>query len=192
MSTPFVTELEELGYFNGLEPESAEALKEAFEQSGWLGIFSESHRFFMADAEDLAEGGIGRFLQEISPFLALQGVALPEIEEEMSEEGYVVRVGGADYQIYDAADMERDASGEESGLIWGLSMVHGFRIADELLAAAGSAERAYAVNGGNDLFVLFLTPELHRVIMEHPDASRCDGPYVPHEEYPLFGQPEEE
>lgn len=191
MSTPFVTELEELGYFNGLEPESAEALKEDFEQNGWVGIFSESHRFFMADAEDLAEGGVGHFLQAVSPFLALQGITLPEIEE-ISEEGYVVRVGGADYQIYDAEDLERDASGEESGLIWGLSMVHGFRIVDDLLAAAGSAERAYAVNGGNDLFVLFLTPELHRVIMEHPDASRGDGPYVPQEEYPSFGQPEEE
>jgi hypothetical protein len=146
----------------------------------------------MADAEDLAEGGVGQFLREIAPFLATQKVTLPAIEDATSEDGYTVRVGGASYQIYDAEELERDSSGEEGGLIWGLSSVRGFRIADELLTAAGSAERAYAVNGGNDLFVMFLTPELHQVIMNHPDASRRDGPYILKEEYPSFGQPERE
>ena len=77
-----------------------------------------------------------------------------------------------------------------SGLIWGLSAVRGFRIIDELLTAAGSPERAYAVNGGNDLCLMFLTSELHQVIMEHPEASLRDGPYILKEEYPSFGQPE--
>jgi hypothetical protein len=192
MNTPFATKIEQLGYFKGLPADKAQALKQEFERKGWLGIFGDSHRLFMADAEDLAEGGVGQFLREVAPFLAAQGVKLPTIEEDTSEDGYVVRVGGVAHQMYDAADLERDSSGEEGGLIWGLSAVRGLRIVDQLLAAAGSAERAYAINGGNDLFVLFLTPELHRVIMEQPDASRHDGPYLPKEEYPSFGQPDDE
>jgi hypothetical protein len=192
MSTPFVTKLEELGYFKGLAPDKAQVLKREFEQKGWLAIFSDSHRFFMADAEDLAEGGVGQFLREVSPFLASQGVTLPAIEDDRSEDGgYVVRVGSVAHQMYDAAELERD-SGDEGGLTWGLSTVRGFRIVDQLLAAAGSAERTYAVNGGNDLFVMFLTPEIHRVIMAQPDASQRDGPYRLREEYPSFGQPESE
>jgi hypothetical protein len=190
MSTPFVAELEELGYFNGLAPGKAQTMKQGLEQRGWLALFSDSHRLFMADAEDLAEGGVGQFLREVSPFLSAQKVTLPVIEDVSSQDGYTVRVGGATYRIYDAEELGRDSSGEEGGLIWGLSSVRGFRIVDELLTAVGSVERAYAVNGGNDLFVMFLTPELHHVIMDHPDASRHDGPYVLKEEYPSFGQPE--
>ncbi len=192
MSTPFVTRLEELGYFRGLAADKAQALKQAFEQKGWLALFSESHRLFMADAEDLAEGGVGQFLQEVSPFLTAHGVTLPEIEDDLSEKGYVVRVDDVPHAMYNATELEWDSSGDEPGLTWGLATVRGFRIADELLAAAGSAERAYAINGGNDLFAIFLTPELYQVIMEHPDASRRDGPYVLKEEYPAFGQPEKE
>jgi hypothetical protein len=70
--------------------------------------------------------------------------------------------------------------------------VRSFRIIDELLVAADSSERAYTVNGGNDLFVKFLTPELHLVIMDHPDALRHGGSDVLKEEYPQFGQPERE
>jgi hypothetical protein len=71
-------------------------------------------------------------------------------------------------------------------------MTRGFRIVDELLAAVGSSERVYAVNGGNDLFAFFLTPELHQTVMEHPEASPEGGPYKPTEDYPWFGQPHDE
>jgi len=192
MNTPFVTKLAELGYFRGLPPDQAQTLRRQFEQEGWPAIFSGSHRLFMADAEDLAEGGVGRFLQEVSPFLAAQKVTLPQIEDLLSEDGYAVRVGDVTHRMYDATELERDSSGKEAGLIWGLSTVRSFRIIDEFLAAAGSTERAYAVNGGNDVFVMFLTSELHRVITLHPDALPHDGPYLLKEEYPSFGQPESE
>jgi hypothetical protein len=192
MSNLFVSELEGLGYFKGLTGEKAQNLKRDFESNGWLAIFSDSHRLFMADAEDLAEGGIGQFIQNVEPFLATQGVKLPAIEDDISPDGYTVIVDGVAHEIYDAEELERDSSKDQGGLIWGLSMARGFSIIDRLLASAGSKERPYAVNGGNDLFVLFLTPELHRTIMRHPDATRCDGPYVPTEVYPSFGQPEDD
>ena len=156
-----------------------------------MAIFSESHRFYHADAADLAKGGICAFIREIEPFLTTQGVRLPELRDEVSEKGYVVRVGGVSHKIYDAADLQQDTTGKEPGIIWGLAMTRGFAIVDQLLEAAGSPERLYAVNGGNDLFAFFLTPELYRIISGHPDAVAKDGPYKPTNEYPRFGQPHE-
>jgi len=189
MNESFVQQLNELGYFRGMTPEDAGALREEIVKLGWLGLFSDAYRLRAADAEDLAEGGIGQFIAELEPFLTAEGVTLPEIEDNASIDGYVVNVGGIAHPIYDAADLELDAPEGKAGIIWGLSMTRGFAVVDELLTAAGSEERVYAVNGGNDLFAYILTPELQRVIMEHPDASRSDGPYKPTEEYPWFGQP---
>ena len=189
MNESFVADLDTHGYFKSLAPEKAQALKADFRKQGWMAIFSESHRFHHADAEDLAEGGICAFIREIEPFLTAQGVRLPELKDEVSEKGYIVRVGGAPHTIYVAADLQRDSTGKEPGVIWGLAMTRGFRIVDQLLEAAGSPERLYAINGGNDLFALFLTPELHRIISGHPVADAKDGPYKPTEDYPWFGQP---
>lgn len=186
MNESYVDSLDSLGYFRGLTSAEDRALREEILKRGWPGIFNNFHRLYAADAEDLAEGGIGRFIAEVTPFLTAEGVHVPEIEEDASGDGYVVRVGGTDISIYDARDLELD---EQQGLIWGLSMTRGFRIVNELLALAESTERVYAVNGGNDLFAFFLTQELYRSIVEHPEASPGDGPYVPTEEYPWFGQP---
>ena len=191
MNDSFVTDLDAHGYFKGLAPEKAQVLRADFRKQGWTAIFSESHRFHHADAEDLAEGGICAFIREVEPFLTGQGVRLPELQDEVSDKGYSVRVGGISHKIYDAADLKRDTTGKELGIIWGLAMTRGFAIVDQLLEAAGSPERLYSVNGGNDLFAFFLTPDLHRIISQHPKAEAADGPYKPTVEYPWFGQPHE-
>lgn len=191
MNESFVAQLDANGYFKSLASEKSQALKKDFYEQGWMAIFSDSHRFHHADAEDLAEGGICAFIREVEPFLTAQGVRLPELRDETSEKGYVVRVGGVAHKIYDTDDLRRDSDGKEPGLIWGLAMVRGFAIVDRLLEAAGSPERLYAVNGGNDLSAFFLTPELHRIISKHPDAVLTDGPYKPAENHPWFGQPHE-
>jgi hypothetical protein len=191
MNESFVTELDTHGYFTGLAPEKAQALKSDFRKQGWMAFFSDSHRFFHADAEDLAEGGICAFIRKVEPFLTAQGVRVPELQDEVTEKGYTVRVGGTPHLIYAAADLQRDSNGKEPGVIWGLAMTRGFRIVDQLLEVAGSPERLYAANGGNDLFAFFLTPELHQIVSQHPDADAKDGPYKPTEDYPWFGEPHE-
>lgn len=193
MNLEFVAELEKAGYFTGLPADNVETLKAKFNQRGWLGIFEESHRFFAADAESLAEGGIGRFIKkDVEPFLTAQGVHIPEIVDEPSDHGYVVRVGGVPHEIYDSSESKNPSGKPMLGHDWGLSMTRGFKVVNELLATAGSPERVYAINGGNDLFAIFLTPELFRIVMNHPGASPKGGPYQPTEEYPWYGEPQEE
>lgn len=187
MNKDFANQLEAAGYFNGLEPAKVQTLKQDFEKRGWDAIFSESHRLFKSDAEALAEGGVGDFIREVEPFLAAQGAQLPEMEDEVSESGYTALVNGVAHKIYDEAELQRDCSGEQGGLTWGLSSVRGFGIVNQLLQQAGSPERAYAINGGNDLFAFFLTPDLFKIITGHPQASPKDSPYQLTEEYPRHG-----
>jgi|RhiMethySRZTD1v2_1073278.scaffolds.fasta_scaffold07808_2 hypothetical protein len=190
MNVEFANRLHNLGYFKGLDPQETIVVRDEILTRGWSGIFSNSYRVYSADAEELAEGGIGEFIARVAPFLIAEGVTIPEIEEDSSADGYLVWVGNERNVIYEAADLERDGTGAAAGLVWGLSMARGFRLVSALLADAGSEETVYAVNGGNDLFAFFLTPALHRLIIEHPDASPLDAPYSPTEQFPFFGQPQ--
>lgn len=179
----FVAQLEALGFFDYAP--AANAARMQVSQNGWPGIFGDNGRTYFADAETLAEGGVGSFLEEIRPFLESQGVAFPDLEE-ISDEHYSVTVDGREHPIYTRRDLYDE---DRPGLIWGLATARGFAIVNDLLEAAGSTERLYAVNGGNDLLAFFLTPELRRAIVDHPDATAVEGPYEPSEQYPWFGQP---
>jgi hypothetical protein len=117
MSDSFVAQLEKGGYFKGLPPEKEGALRQDFEKNGWNALFGELDRMYFADAEDLAEGGVGEFLRSVQPFLAAQGVVLPDIEDDANENGYALQVGGVTYQIYSAKEMRLDFSGHRRGLV---------------------------------------------------------------------------
>lgn len=184
--TEFADRLESLGFFRYAPPTAMASLKHDFRESGWTAVFGETGRLFNADAEDLAEGGVGEFLREIEPFLIGQGISLNQVEDEFSERGYWITVNGKPYTIYDTDELQR--SDEQLGLFWGLSSARAFAIVNGLLEAAGSEERLYAVNGGNDLFGFFLTPALRETICGYLGVKPRDRPYVPTEEYPWFGQ----
>lgn len=190
MDNGFITKLRELGFFKGLSSEEISDCERDLQSLGWAGIFSNSYRLYAADAEDLAEGGITDFVSTISGFLTNEGIQLPRIESDFTPDGYKVAIGNELVEIYGLSDLERDADGTESGLVWGLAAARAFRLVNQLLIAANSPERMYAVNGGNDLYGFFLTEELRRLIMDHPQAVASDGPYIVSEEYPSFGQPE--
>ena len=182
-----LAQLEELGFFRYSSPETIEEERRTVLRQGWDGVFGENGRLFHADAEDLAEGGFGGLVEEIRPFLERQGVTVPALEEEFDERGYTVLAGGERFPIWTQAEVELEER-ERPGWTWGLSMVRTFAIVNGWLAEAGSSERAYAVGGGNDLFLLFLSPELYAFICGHPEASRGDLPYVPEPVHPWYGQ----
>jgi len=183
MGSTFVDRLEELGFFKYIAAQNAESVKQDLRTKGWSCIYSETGRLFHSDAEELAEGRIGDFLREIEPFLNRQGITLSVVEDHFEDDGYSLTVNGKTYLIYDA-----DALENRSGRIWGLSTVRTFEIVNGLLTSSGSNERLYAVNGGNDLFGFFLTPELREVICSHPHAAPRDRPYAPACKHPWYGQ----
>jgi hypothetical protein len=177
--------LDELGYFAYLDADAAARAKQAVARKGADELFriDDDGRFVIspADAEDLAEGSVGEFLEQLEPVLARFGAEVASVEDDVSDDGrrYVVRVDGAEHVIYDETDPPDDQ--------WPLATARALAIANERLARAGAAERLYAQGGGHDLFLWLLTPELQQLVASVVPAR--EAPYLPTDTAPGFGYP---
>ena len=180
-------QLDRLGFFAYVDPSERGAIETGARRRPPEAVFDErTHRFFHADAESLAEGGVVEFLRELEPTLRRLGVPALELDEELDPDApddYAVTVNGERRVIY--SEPELAAAG--SGRAWGLAAARTLRIVDDLLAAAASNERAWAYQGGNDLGVWILTPELRDAVAAILDSAR-DEPYEMSEEHPWYGQ----
>lgn len=148
------------------------------------GVFSErTRRFYFADAEDLAEGGVAVFLQDVAPLLRRLGVAAPTVREDWGESHYRVTVNGREYQIYDAKELQSD-------IFWGYAAGRTVRIVNDLLERARSDERAYgyADPASNDFSVFILTPALRDAVADILEGT-ADDPFEVTDEAPGFGYP---
>ena len=144
-------QLERLGLFKYSDPSSVPELKSEIVRLGIPGFFEEDGkgRAFLADAESLAEGGVATFLDQIGPFLRNQGVRIDSLAEDFGEQ-YAIKINGRSHILYSAQELREKE-------IWGLTPARTFAIVNGLLDQAGSPERLYTVNGGNDLLAVFLT-----------------------------------
>jgi hypothetical protein len=100
----------------------------------------------------LAETGIGEAYERLLPELR-KYVPQPERLDEVIDNDtpiYSVRCGGKEHAIYGPG------LSEEGGGSWGRATVAFFAIVNGQLAVA--AYRFFAINGGNDLGGMFLTP----------------------------------
>lgn len=133
------------------------------------------------DAESLAEQGIAKTYQDVLPELR-QYVKNPIAVEESVDtyaSRYAVRAAGQEFVIY-----APDSVGSEDKS-WGTATYVFFKIINDQLTHSGV--RYYALNGGNDLFGIFLTPS------QAEDAkrslpTRADWPYLPDPKSPWYGQ----
>jgi hypothetical protein len=134
------------------------------------------------DAEALAEGGIAETYERLLPELR-KFVKNPAetIEEDLDNDSpsYTVRCEGSQFVIY-APGID---GGE--GNSWGRATVALFAIVYEQLKS--SSHRLYAINGGNDLFGMFLTPAEASAAQKSLPNKR-DWPYLPKNEEPWYGQ----
>ncbi|GIV97614.1 MAG: hypothetical protein KatS3mg057_2271 [Herpetosiphonaceae bacterium] len=152
-----LNELELLGFYRYTDPNDVIAVKAQAVEIGYLFGWECTQRDYIADAEDLAEGGVKAFLETILAFLQRQGVELHSVQEDYSDQGYTIMVNGKTYAIY--------SNEEPSGAnIWALSTKRTFDLVNHLLAEAGSDERVYLLYGGNDARAIFLTEEMHELI----------------------------
>jgi hypothetical protein len=180
-SAELAERLDELGLFDLMDAGPAARAKEALARKGIEALWKlELGRdAFAGDSEDLAEGGVGAFLEELRPYLVQRGVTLGEIEDGFDDDGrrYEVRVGDDVHTIFDAT------AGDPVEHAWGLAWVRAFRLVNGLLAAAGSPERAYTMPEEN---VWFLTPEQFEALRLAIPEPR-DRPYEPVDDAPWYG-----
>jgi hypothetical protein len=161
-----IGELEAANYFMYSDPQLVPGLKDEMRSRSDPFPFDLGRQFF-ADAEDLAEGGVAEFLNEIAPFLRRQGVQFSEVCDEMDEggEGYWVRVNGQRHRM---------ATGEELDLPpWEIVTANCFSLVDKLLSEAGSEERVNCLYfGGNEQIAVFLTARHEEIIQRWPMEER--------------------
>jgi hypothetical protein len=134
------------------------------------------------DAEDLAETGIAEAYERLMPVLR-KYVQEPAKVEEIQDNDvprYSVKWGRRKFVIY-APELREEPENNS----WGRATYAFFAIVNDQLRTSGY--RFYAINGGNDLGGMFLTPQ------EAKDAQkglprRLDWPYLPRDEPPWYGQ----
>jgi hypothetical protein len=132
------------------------------------------------DAEALAEAGIAEAYERLMPRL-LEFVKRPlEIVEEREDDApsYSVKCEGKSFAI-DSPEIE------ETSNSWGNATVALFIIVNAQLL--NSTHRFYAINGGNDLFGIFLTPTQAAEARKALPNER-DWPYLPKDEQEWYGQ----
>jgi hypothetical protein len=177
---------DQLGLFDLLEAEAAARAKDEIARKGIDGLFTVDvgRSVFAGDAEDLAEGGVGEFLETLRPHLAQRGVTFGETEDLFGDDAdrYDVRVGSDVHTIYDLAGADADAR-DSMARGWALAWVRAFRIVNDLLATANAQERAYTMPEWD---VWFLTPEQFDAIRSALPKPR-DRPYEPVDDPPWYG-----
>jgi hypothetical protein len=135
----------------------------------------------LLDAEALAEGGIAEGYESLLPKLR-QLIKNPSVIEEDRDDdtpSYSVSCGGSEFEIY-SPDLD-----EQEGNSWGRATVALFAIVNEQLKNA--THRLYAINGGNDLFGMFLTPT-DAAAAQKSLPNKRDWPYLPKDDGPWYGQ----
>ena len=132
------------------------------------------------DAEALAEQGISEAYEGILPELGKYVDCPAQMEEVMDSEmtSYTIRCGDDSYGIY-APELD-----DTEGGAWGRAAYALFAIINKQLDHA--PVRFYAINGGNDLGGLFLTPE-QAGKAQATLPRKSDWPYIPEPDAPWFG-----
>jgi hypothetical protein len=133
------------------------------------------------DAEALAETGIREAYERLLPKLRMYVSKPAQLEEEIDNDTprYSVRCGPKRYAIYGP---ELDEAEEGS---WGRATFAFFRIVNDQIN--GSGYGFFAINGGNDLFGIFLTPAQAKAAQEAL-PRRTNWPYLPTDEPPWYGK----
>lgn len=137
-------------------------------------------RCFLADEEELLEGGVGEFLESIRPHLELLGVRLTvEAEQAGQGDGYSMVINDQELVLYTQA--EDDQANRDRHFFIPLTPRLWERV-NQLLAEAGAVERMYCLGGWNEMSAIFLTQDEHKhvcSILESAGYEIPDIPYLP-------------
>ena len=136
-------------------------------------------RLVNLDAEELAEGGIGKAYEALRSELR-KHIAEPATVAESTDDNaprYSVRCGAKEFVIYAPGDEDES---------WGRATFAFFAIVNDQLA--DSEYRFYAINSGNDLGGMFLTPAQAQAARGTLPHKRY-WPYLPNNQPPWYGQP---
>lgn len=161
-------ELESIGFYRYVDSKRIPEVKAEDHKTGY--IYGDTGRFFLADAEDLMEGGVGSFYLEIQPFLEKQGAHFIIEAENFIDENYEIVLNKEKYILYIQDEIQNEEISETV-------TKRAFSIINKLLEKAGSQERLFALYGWNDQVAVFLTNEMHEKIIKF-EQNENDWPRI--------------
>jgi hypothetical protein len=177
-----LAKLERAGFFDLCKRKAA--VRSRFLEQGWLALLDESiNRCFMADSEDLAEGGVGDFLREAKPFFDAIGVKPGKVRDDVRGESYDFWHDGKCFPILMPSDFDHD----EPGHLWGIATYRASVVLNLLLRHHGRKELVYSMSGGNEHSFVFLTPEMHGLLERARGYEKRSGPYRSTGDAPFYG-----
>lgn len=130
------------------------------------------------DAEALAETGLKAAYEKLLPRLKTHVASPAAVSEQIDSDvpSYSVSCLGTQYPIYGKGDQDES---------WGRATFALFDIVNRQLAK--TPYRFFAINGGNDLGGMFLTPAQAEAAKKSLPRKR-DWPYLPEVSKPWYGQ----
>ena len=136
-------------------------------------------KIIMLDAEYLAEMGIKNAYEKIKPELYKYLKKVDNIEEIKNSDNtkYSIKYRDKFFPIYDETNKKLDNS-------WALATFALFEIINDQLKI--TEYKFFALNGGNDLFGVFLTLKQAEGSIKSL-KKKSDWPYIPKMEKPFFG-----
>lgn len=150
-----ISELDRSDFYKYMEPIKVERAQARVARTGDPFDFS-TRRVYDIDAEELAEGGIADFFDDVRSFFTLAGIGPIGVKQNFTEAAYGLYVNDREYEIYTQSEMEREEN------LWLLVAQRTFSILDELLEKGKAEERTYLLATGDH--VIFLTPQQYQII----------------------------
>ena len=182
--SPVLVILEEQGLFANYTETEIHTTKQQVLEHGWNAIYYENPHFYYTDSENLAEGGVGEYLNELKPYLRRLGVEFT-VKNNWGDHDYTVTMNGEEHLIWSTEEFEKERNGERA-LIRNLSTLRTFSIINQMLSEVDAKEKFYAVN---DMGGVFLTPALKDTICKSAGFRKIDWPYIPDPDDDWNGQP---
>jgi hypothetical protein len=153
-----VERLDELGFYKYARPEDIARLKTEAVATGYPFGDEALQREYLADAEDLAEGGVKPFLDDLTPQLRVLGVQIDSISQEIGgDTDHIVAINGKPHLIYSVAELS-------AADLWQRTSTRTFALINAHLERAGSEERVYQLYGGHDCRAILLTRPMYEAI----------------------------
>jgi len=168
---PLIDDLEKMGFYEDTKDELVNIVKQEAIETGYIFGWESANRDFMADAEEIAEGGVTELFNAFEPFLNQRQIHLPQVSEKFNDSKYSVIINDYEYKIWEAFELK-------SVNLWDLSTNRALGIINKILQDQGVKEQAYKLYGGNDQRIIFLTEEQFVVINASPLLAPTEKPHA--------------
>jgi hypothetical protein len=165
------TELLENGFLKFADTLKLDSLK--LELIGSFNIYDESNnKIAHIDAEELAEFSFDFFLPHLNRILAKRGFHLNVKPANDIETSNDIFINEEKIKLYTKEEVDNETFWESASRIF-------FKEVNKQLNKKGIEESFYLLYSGNDLHVLLLTVNQHRIISDNYKQEPKEIPYLP-------------